>query len=127
VRQASYRTAEPVGVRSLLSVAEELYGADDPLAAAPPVESMAVTREGGDFVLRVALPFVLRSQVQLVRSGDDLVLTVGGQRRRVALPSVLRRCVPVGAAAGDGAVRVRFRPDPQLWPRGLAGASGPAP
>jgi arsenite-transporting ATPase len=127
VRQASYRTAEPVGVRSLLSVADELYGADDPLAAAPPVESMAVTRDGDDFVLRVALPFVVRSEVQLVRSGDDLVLTVGGQRRRVALPSVLRRCVPVGAAAGDGAVRVRFRPDPERWPRALAPASGSAP
>jgi arsenite-transporting ATPase len=127
VRQASYRTAEPVGVRALLSVADELYGADDPLAAAPPVESMAVTREGGEFVLRVALPFVRRSEVQLVRSGDDLVLTVGGQRRRVALPSVLRRCVPVGAAAGDGAVRVRFRPDPERWPRGLAAPGGSAP
>ena len=120
VRQAGYRTAEPVGVRALLTVAEELYGADDPLAAAPPVESMAVTRDGGDFVLRVALPFVRRSEVRLLRSGDELVLTVGGQRRRVALPSVLLRCVAVGATAGDGAVRVRFRPDPQLWPRGLA-------
>ena len=81
---------------------------------------MAVTRDGGDFVLRVALPFVRRSEVRLLRSGDELVLTVGGQRRRVALPSVLLRCVAVGATAGDGAVRVRFRPDPQLWPRGLA-------
>jgi arsenite-transporting ATPase len=128
VRRATYRTAEPVGVRALLAVAEELYGADDPLAEAPAVESMAVTRDGDDFVLRVALPFVRRSDVRLLRSGDELVLTVGGQRRRVALPSVLRRCVPVGATAGDGAVRVRFRPDPELWPRGLApaGARGPA-
>ncbi|MFL6128087.1 MAG: ArsA family ATPase [Mycobacteriales bacterium] len=126
VRQASYRTAEPVGVGPLLSVAAELYGADDPLAPAPPPESMAVTRDGEDFVLRVALPFVRRSDVQLLRSGDELVLTVGGQRRRVALPSVLRRCLPVGAAAGDGAVRVRFRPDPELWPRSLPLASGSA-
>jgi arsenite-transporting ATPase len=132
VRQASYRTAEPVGVRALLGVAEELYGPDDALAEAPAVPPMAVTRDGGDFVLRVALPFVRRSEVRLVRSGDELVLTVGGQRRRVALPSVLRRCMPVGAVAGDGAVRVRFRPDPELWPRGLApgsarGAGGLAP
>ncbi len=120
VRQAAYRIAEPVGVPALRSVAEELYGTDDPLAPAPPVEALAVTRDGADFVLRVALPFVRRSDVRVVRSGDELVLTVGEQRRRVALPSVLRRCVPVGAAAGDGAVRVRFRPDPELWPRGLA-------
>ena len=119
VRRASYRPAEPVGVRALLAVADELYGTDDPLAPAPPVEPLAVSRDGEDFVLRVALPLVRRSDVRLVRSGDELVLTVAGQRRRVALPSVLRRCVPVSAAAGDGAVRVRFRPDPARWPAGL--------
>jgi arsenite-transporting ATPase len=120
VRAASYRTIEPVGVEALLAVAREVYGTDDPLAPAPPVPAVTVTRDGDDFVLRVPLPLVQRSQVRLIRSGDELVLTVGGQRRRVELPSVLRRCVPVGAAAGDGAVRVRFRPDPELWPRGLA-------
>ncbi len=119
VRTATYRTAEPVGVPALRAVGEELYGADDPLAPAPAAAALSVTQDGEDFVLRVPLPFVRRSDVQLLRSGDELVLTVGGQRRRVALPSVLRRCVPVGAAAGDGAVRVRFRPDPELWPRAL--------
>ena len=69
-------------------------------------------------MLRVGAAVRPARQVQLARSGDELVLTVGGQRRRLTLPSGLRRCVAVGAAAGDGAVRVRFRPDPQLWPRG---------
>ena len=119
VRQASYRPTEPVGITALLEVAAELYGSDDPLAAGSAwPEPMAVSREGDDYVLRVALPFVRRSEVQLVRSGDELVVTVGEQRRRLALPSGLRRCVAVGASAGDGAVRVRFRPDPALWPRG---------
>ena len=131
VRRATYRTVEPVGIAALLEVAGELYGTDDPLGPAPAVPAMRVTREGPDFVLRVALPLVRRSDVRLVRSGEDLVITVGEQRRRVALPSVLRRCLPVGAAAGDGAVRVRFRPDPELWPRGLAApggiAAGPGP
>jgi arsenite-transporting ATPase len=124
VRRATYRAAEPVGVAALLEVAEELYGADDPLAPAPAPEPLAVIREGGEYVLRVPLPFVRRSEVELVRSGDDLVLTVGGQRRRLALPSGLRRCTAVGATAADGAVRVRFRPDPQLWPRAGADDNG---
>ncbi len=58
--------------------------------------------------------------MRLARSGDELVITVGDQLRRLALPPVLRRCVAVGASAGDGAVRVRFRPDPALWPREAA-------
>jgi len=118
VRQAVYRSVEPVGLPALLEVGSQLYGSDDPLAEAAEAEPMAVSRDGDEYVLRVPLPFVRRSEVQLVRSGDELVLTVGGQRRRLALPSGLRRCVAVGASTGEGAVRVRFRPDPELWPRG---------
>jgi arsenite-transporting ATPase len=66
----------------------------------------------------VPVPYVRRSQVRLARSGDELVVTVGDQLRRFALPPVLRRCVAVGASARDDAIRIRFRPDPALWPRG---------
>jgi arsenite-transporting ATPase len=36
-------------------------------------------------------------------------------RRVLPLPSVLRRCEVTGAALRDGALRVAFRPDPDLW------------
>lgn len=101
------------------SLGREIYGPADPIAPAPPVPALPVTRSGSEYELRVALPFVRRSDVRLARSGDDLVVTVGDQLRRLALPPVLRRCVAVGATAGDGAVRVRFRPDPDLWHRDL--------
>jgi arsenite-transporting ATPase len=120
VRRAPHLPAEPVGVPALLALGRSVYGAEDPLAPGPALEPPAVSRTGSDYELRVALPYVRRSEVRLARSGDDLVVTVGDQLRRLALPSVLRRCVAVGASAGDGAVRVRFRPDPALWPRELA-------
>ena len=120
VRPAPYLPGEPIGPDALLALGSAIYGTDDPLAPAPGLEPPAVVRSGSEYELRVALPYVRRSDVRLARSGDDLVVTVGGQLRRLALPSVLRRCVAVGASAGDGAVRVRFRPDPALWPRELA-------
>ncbi|MEU9387748.1 hypothetical protein AB0D38_45510, partial [Streptomyces sp. NPDC048279] len=40
-----------------------------------------------------------------------------GFRRIVALPSALRRCTVAGAALRDGELRLRFAPDPDLWPR----------
>ena len=43
-----------------------------------------------------------------------------GRTTAAAATAVLRRRVAVGASAGDGAVRVRFRPDPALWPREMA-------
>lgn len=101
------------------SLGREIYGPADPIAPVEPAAAPPVTRTGAGYELRVALPFVRRSEVRLARSGDDLVVTVGDQLRRLALPPVLRRCVAVGATAGDGAVRVRFRPDPELWHRDL--------
>ncbi|MFE2633758.1 ArsA family ATPase [Streptomyces scopuliridis] len=63
------------------------------------------------------LPGAVKSELALVRRDDELLLTVGPFRRIVPLPSVLRRCTVTGAALADGVLRVRFTPDPDLWPR----------
>jgi arsenite-transporting ATPase len=116
VRTLAYRPAEPIGLPALLEVAGELYGADDPLG--PPVieELVSVRADGDGYVLDIALPLAAKEDVGLARSGDELVLTVGGHRRMLALPSVLRRCTVGGAAYEDGRLAVRFAPDPALWP-----------
>ncbi|UQS28523.1 ArsA family ATPase [Streptomyces fradiae] len=94
--------------------------APDPAdAAAPappwPVEDLRATE--GALVWRVPLPGAVKSDLGLVRRGDELALTVGPFRRLVPLPSALRRCTVTGAALRDGELRVRFAPDPGLWPR----------
>ncbi|AZG43677.1 hypothetical protein D7316_00246 [Gordonia insulae] len=55
--------------------------------------------------------------LQLGRSGDDLLVTVGGFRHPVRLPSVLRRCVVVDAAWDGVHLTIGFVPDPGLWPQ----------
>ena len=121
VRSLPYQPTERVGPRALLEVGTAVYGDDDLLAGPPPAQLVSVEPAGAEYVLRMTLPFVDRSQVRLARSGDDLVVTVGEARRLLPLPSGLRRCEAVGARVVDGALQVRFRPDPDLWPR-----SGPA-
>ncbi|HSV64828.1 MAG TPA: ArsA family ATPase [Mycobacteriales bacterium] len=115
VRLAGYWPGEPVGLVALRELAAELYGADDPLAPPPPEDLVGVVRDGDDFVLVVALPLADRDDVRLARTGDELVLTVAGRRRLLTLPSVLRRCQVSGAGLAGGRLRVRFRPDPELW------------
>ena len=123
VWRSPYRAAEPVGLPALLDLAEGVYadsaaGIGDPLAVVETPDPIAVERVATDeFVLTIALPHADRRDVDLVRKGDELVVTVGSHRRALALPSVLRRCVVDGAALRDGALRVRFRPDPDLWMR----------
>jgi arsenite-transporting ATPase len=71
----------------------------------------------GHFLWTLPLPGADREGLDLVRRGDELVVDAGGFRRIVPLPSALRRCTVEGAALRDGALRVRFVPDPMVWPR----------
>jgi len=104
-----YLAAEPVGLAALGALAGEIYGDADPLAVAPAEPALLVARDGGEgFRLELALPLAERGEVDLARAGDDLVVTVGGYRRPVALPETLRRCEVTGATLADGRLTVRF-------------------
>ncbi|GAA2962208.1 MULTISPECIES: ArsA-related P-loop ATPase [Streptomycetaceae] len=76
-------------------------------------------RDGSAGVLLWCLPLpgVLKEDLRLVRRGDELLLTAGPFHRVIRLESALRRCTVSGAALTDGVLRVRFTPDPALWPR----------
>ena len=59
-------------------------------------------------MLRLALPFVLKAEVDLARHGDELVVTVGSYRRLLTLPPGLARHRVTGARVEDGSLQVRF-------------------
>ncbi|GHJ38180.1 ArsA family ATPase [Streptomyces sp. TS71-3] len=88
-------------------------------AGTPPWPLTDHRADEGVLVWHIPLPGAERAELDLVRRGDELVLTAGPFRRVVALPSALCRCTVDGAALRDGELRIRFRPDPALWPRGL--------
>ncbi|MCP9959288.1 ArsA family ATPase [Streptomyces sudanensis] len=96
-----------------------LLGRLAPAEPAPAPEWPVEDRRGTEGVLvwRIPLPGAARSDLGLVRRGDELVLTVGPFRRVVPLPAALRRCSVAGAALRDGELLVRFAPAPGLWPR----------
>jgi arsenite-transporting ATPase len=112
-----YQQAEPVGIAALAEVGEQLYGDQDPLGLPAGPDPISVRRTTDGFVLALALPFVTRDEVGLTRRGDELSVTVGSWRRLLSLPSVLRRCIVVGAKLSEGELRVSFEPDPAQWMR----------
>ncbi|MBT2479114.1 ArsA family ATPase [Streptomyces sp. ISL-94] len=73
--------------------------------------------EDGVLVWVVPLPGAHKRELDLIRRGDELLLTAGPYRRIVPLPAALRRCTVSGAALAEDALRIRFTPDPGLWPR----------
>jgi arsenite-transporting ATPase len=108
VWRSVYRTREPVGVAALAELARDVYGADDPLAPPRGNGPFRLTRHGSGAVLRLALPFVSRSEVDLARNGDELVVTVGSYRRLLTLPSGMARHRVAGARVEQGELQVRF-------------------
>ena len=118
-----HTAAEPTGVPALLEVAANLYGDADPAAPGeqgPPLLQVRRTAGSGtsrdsEFELVLRLPGAADGALDLARVGDELAVAVGGVRRMVALPSVLRRCGVTGARLDGDDLCVVFTPDPALW------------
>jgi arsenite-transporting ATPase len=124
-------------------VPEHAAAPDDADAAAALLEDWALPTRGGPpvpgperredgWALTLPLPFGERGGVDLIRWGDDLVVTAAGVRRSVRLDALLRRCEVTGGRLHDpgtarAALEVSFRPDPRLWPADLLAAEGRTP
>ncbi|MGW0953773.1 ArsA family ATPase [Streptomyces sp. NPDC002545] len=114
VHPAAHLGRDPRGLDDLAALA--VPGANP---ASAPVEWPVTDRlaEDGVLVWHIPLPGAIREELDLIRLGDELAVTAGPFRRVVPLPSALRRCTVDGAALRDGGLRIRFAPDPALWPR----------
>jgi arsenite/tail-anchored protein-transporting ATPase len=110
VARVEHRAAEPVGTAALLDLAAELYAGTDPLAdnRSPARRLVEVRRTRAGYELVITLPLRDTADLDLARVGDDLVVTVDGVRRLIALPVALRRYRVTDAEADSGALVVRF-------------------
>ncbi|MDY6997050.1 MAG: ArsA family ATPase [Actinomycetota bacterium] len=110
---------EPIGAKALgelLDSARSRDGAPPPGPLRPVVDREAGSGVDAIYRLRLELPQVDSSALSLGRVGDDLIIGVGGLRRRVRLASVLRRCTVLDAQLRGSELTVRFRPNPEVWP-----------
>ncbi|MBB4916000.1 ArsA family ATPase [Streptosporangium saharense] len=105
VHTVPYLDAEPVGPAALAKVAEVMYGQADPFAPPQGDPPLRITPEGE---LILALPLADRSQVNVARKGDELIVDAGSHRRVLALPAALARRAVKAAVLRDGLLRVRF-------------------
>ncbi len=108
---SSYQPGEPMGAEALAAFAEAAYGEADPLAVPVGEGPMTISRTESGALLRIALPFAVKEDVDLARHGDELVVTVGSYRRLLALPAALARHTVTGARVEAGSLQVKFRSD----------------
>ncbi|MDF2582213.1 MAG: rane protein [Mycobacterium sp.] len=111
---------EPIGPKALgelLDAARLRDGSPPPGPLRPVVDRESGTGLDAVYRMRLELPQVDPGALTLGRVDDDLIIGSGGMRRRVRLASVLRRCIVIGAQFRGGELTVRFRPNPEVWPR----------
>jgi arsenite-transporting ATPase len=100
IRSIPLYDREAVGTKMLARVAADLFGEDDPAARFYVGSPQQIEKRDGAYVLTLTLPFVTKDQVQVLQSGGELTVKVGGYKRNVILPRAL-----VGLEAGEA----RFR------------------
>jgi arsenite-transporting ATPase len=111
-----YLSHEPVGTDALAALAGARTGDIRDVLTTAPTLGMAVQPEDGGYRLTLPLPLVTAAEVDLKRRDDELLVSVGDQRRVLSLPSVLRRCVVTGATVRNATLSVSFVPDERVWP-----------
>jgi arsenite/tail-anchored protein-transporting ATPase len=113
-------SGEPIGPKALgalLDSARRRGGAAPPGPLRPVVDLESGSGLGSIYRMRLTLPQLDPGGLSLGRVDDDLIISAGGLRRRVRLASVLRRCTVLDAHLRGGELTVRFRPDPEVWPK----------
>jgi arsenite-activated ATPase (arsA) len=99
---------EIVGMPMLCTIGKTLYGDDDPsrLFFRGQIQSM----EGDDssYTLNLALPFIAKGDIGLMRSNDELIVQVGHFRRNIILPNVLSGLAIVGAKFEGDKLKIKF-------------------
>jgi arsenite/tail-anchored protein-transporting ATPase len=112
-------SGEPIGPKALaglLDAARRRGGAPPPGPLRPIVDLESGSGLESVYRLRLALPQLDAGTLTLGRVDDDLIISIGGLRRRVRLASVLRRCTVLDANLRGSELTVRFRPNPEVWP-----------
>jgi len=111
---------EPIGAKALaelLDSARRRDGSAPPGPLRPVVDLESGSGLQSVYRLRLELPQIDSGALNLGRVGDDLIVSAGGMRRRLRLASVLRRCTVLDAHLRGSELTVRFRPDPEVWPK----------
>ena len=99
---------EIVGEAGLRRLAATLYGDVDPagvFSAAPPY---TFTKAGENYEVSMRLPFISKEDIDLSKSGDELIVRIGGFKQHIALPRSVARKNPSGARLDDNRLIITF-------------------
>jgi arsenite-transporting ATPase len=105
----TFKSEEVVGEK-LASIANEIYGDKDPSEVFTISKPMRIEKdEDGGLILLLRAPFVNKSQLKVLKRGEELIIIAGQWKRILYLPQSLAMRDPVSAKFMSGELKIKFR------------------
>src|SRR5579884_1124564 len=107
--EAPYYAREPLGLDQLASLAQVVFGDQDPTQVfyRGPVQEV-IQQENGAYVLRLPLPHVEMDKVLMTKKGDEMIIEIGNFKREITLPNVLANQEATVARFVNKALEIHF-------------------
>ncbi len=103
-------SSEVNGLQRLEELAGRLYAnGEDPAAVTTVEQPYHFVKQDGRYLVRLPLPFAAKTDVDLFKKGDELVVQIGTLRRRIGLPTSMARFEPGRARLADGILTVELK------------------
>jgi len=100
---------EVTGMHMLETMADALYGDDDPARLFLKGQVQSFRKEDDHYILTMTLPFIEKGDISLTQGSDELVIRVGDFKRNIVLPHALVGQTATEAKFEDGKLRIRFQ------------------
>jgi arsenite-transporting ATPase len=86
VLKAGHQGREVFGQELLGEIASSVYAEKDPAAIFHHDKPMEIVEKGKGFLIRLKLPFTNGQEPEVKKFGEELIITLGNQRRTIFLP-----------------------------------------
>jgi arsenite-transporting ATPase len=77
---------EVLGSRYLKELADHMYEGESPLKHFHQGKPYSISKEGGQYQIKIKLPFIAKENVELDKVSDELILRIGAFKKKILLP-----------------------------------------
>jgi len=102
---------EVVGLTMLGRMAEEVFQDENPVEIKYNGRAQQVKKDGDEYILSIAMPFMEKKDLSLNQKGDELIIKAGNIKRKITLPRTLLNFTIKKAAFEDEMLKIRFGGD----------------
>jgi arsenite/tail-anchored protein-transporting ATPase len=99
---------EVVGLEMLERMGEAIFKDKDPATVFFRGRVQTIEQTGQGYALTMPLPLTSKEQIDLLQTGDELVVQVGDYKRNIILPRALATLEVAGAKLDNGQLRINF-------------------